>query len=190
MPRYRKTPVKAYANIALSFYRVLCTNTVHISYICITSFNPSPPFHNVGRGTLAFCTVFSSHSNCLAPILFPRGGKKGIGEWFENKRITPRTLAYWFMDDGGLLCYNKDYPRRAMVFNTQGFTLSECEILQRNINGAYNLDSWLSDDGKGPYIVIPAHRADYLRDIVSPYMCNSMLHKLRATKAKASGNRP
>ena len=97
----------------------------------------SPPFHHVQRNTLvscSFCTVFHSQYYCLAPIFFPQENKKGIGEYFISNPLTPRTLAHWFMDDGGLLSYNKDYPRRAMVFNTQAFTWDECEILRNNLN--------------------------------------------------------
>jgi hypothetical protein len=42
-----------------------------------------------------------------------------------KNEISPVSLAYWFMDDGGLLSYNKDYVRKGLVFNTQGFTLQE-----------------------------------------------------------------
>jgi len=50
--------------------------------------------------------------------------------------VVKITLAYWFMDDGGLLSYNKDYVRKGLVFNTQGFTLQE--ILSQNLNKTYN----------------------------------------------------
>ena len=150
----------------------------------------SPPFHHVERNTLAFCTVFHSQFNCLAPIFFSRGQKKNVGEYFEKNPLTPITLAYWFMDDGGLLSYNRDYPRRAMVYNTQGFTLAECEILQNNLNKEYNLDSWLKADNKNHIIVIPAHRADYLREIITPHVLKSMQHKLRVTKTVAGVQQP
>ncbi len=32
--------------------------------------------------------------------------------------------AYWIIADGGLLSYRKDWPRRGLGFNTQGFTSS------------------------------------------------------------------
>lgn len=41
------------------------------------------------------------------------------------------------MDDGGLLLYSKDYPRKGLVFNTHGFSLVEVEILSNNLNNAY-----------------------------------------------------
>jgi len=38
------------------------------------------------------------------------------------------------MDDGGLLSYNKDYVRKGLVFNTQGFTLQFLRSKNRSVN--------------------------------------------------------
>jgi len=38
-----------------------------------------------------------------------------------KNHLTPRGLAYWFMDDGGKLDYNKNSKNKEIVLNTQSF---------------------------------------------------------------------
>ena len=47
------------------------------------------------------------------------------------------------MDDGGRLSSNKDFVRKGLVLNTQGFTVDEVKVLSDNLNNAYNLKSWV-----------------------------------------------
>ena len=140
------------------------------------------PYYDAKRKTLSFSTLFVSQFNVFSPIFFEKGSKKGIATYFQNNPISSITLAYWFMDDGGLLSYNRDYPRRALVFNTQAFGEPECKILSNNINLNHDLHSWVKKDKKYFVIVIPAERADLCCEIVKPYMIDSMKHKLRLHK--------
>lgn len=131
------------------------------------------------RRNLSFSTLFHEAFNPLAKIFFGEGQRKSILSYFEKEPLSGMSLAYWFMDDGGLLSYNKDYPRRALVFNTQSFTRQECEILSQNINQGHDLQSWVKAE-KGYYIIaIPAKRSDYLRKIMESHIIDSMKHKLR-----------
>ncbi len=66
-----------------------------------------------------------------------------ISVFFRKNTISPISLAYWFMDDGGRLCYNKNYARKGLVLNTQGFTLDGVKVLSDNLNNAYNLKTWV-----------------------------------------------
>ena len=99
-------------------------------------------FLNEKRQFLSFSTLFHTDFNELAHIFVNIQGKKHIGIFFSKNPISPISLAYWFMDDGGLLSYNKDYPRRGVVLNTHGFTEDECKVLSENLNNTYNLHSW------------------------------------------------
>ena len=82
------------------------------------------------------------------------------------------------MDDGGLLSYNKDYRSDipdwqifdllptykssicmmfgmfGLVFNTQGFSFQEVEILSQNLNHSYNLTTWVKENKKKPIIAV------------------------------------
>jgi hypothetical protein len=52
-------------------------------------------------------------------------GTKVITKDFIMLHLTPRGLAYWFMDDGGKLDYNKNSKNTNVVLNTQSFTLRQ-----------------------------------------------------------------
>ncbi len=95
----------------------------------------------------------------------------------QENSISPTSLAYWLMDDGGLLSYNKDYPRRGLVLNTHGFSLEECEILSENLNRAYNLHSWCKKN-KGKHIIaLPANKWPEICTMISPDVIESMRYK-------------
>ena len=53
--------------------------------------------------------------------------------------MTPRALSYWFMDDGGKACYNKDYQRKGLVLNTQGFLKEHVDILCEGLKVRYKI---------------------------------------------------
>ena len=70
-----------------------------------------------------------------------------------KNEISPVSGAYWFMDDGGLLSYNKDYVRKGLVFNTQGCK-GETLVLSQNLNKTYNLDTWVKKNNPKPIIAV------------------------------------
>lgn len=145
-------------------------------YHCFSGYVGARPYHNKIRKTLAFCTFFNKQFNCLAPILFEKGNKKSIGTYLLREKLSVITLAYGFMDDGGLLSYNNC---RALVFNWQAFTGKECHILRDNLKQTYNLNSWCKADKPAYFIVVPARCCDYLRFLITPHIIDSMEHKLR-----------
>lgn len=137
----------------------------------------SPPYYNAQRKTYSFQTVFHEQFNRLADIFFEGGGKKKVTNYFKHHTLSACSVAYGFMDDEGLLSYNKDYPRRALVFNSQGFTRDECETLAHNLNRSFEISSWVKPDGLYYYIVVPAKDSDRLRSAMDPYIVESMKHK-------------
>lgn len=84
------------------------------------------PFYNEKRKMYSFQTLFNSRFNEFAKMFINEQGIKRVPKQFSTVKISPRTLAYWFMDDGGSNSYN---PRRGIQFNTQSFTRTEVEIL-------------------------------------------------------------
>ena len=151
-------------------------------YGCFSGYVGAKPYNNKKRKTLAFCTLFNEQFNCFSPIFFEKGNKKSIGTYFLREKLSVITLAYGFMDDGGLWSYNKDYTRRALVFNCQAFTEKECNILRDNLNRTYDLNCWCKADKSGYFIVVPAKRSDYLRSWITPHIIDSMKHKLKTEK--------
>ncbi len=140
----------------------------------------SPPFYNLKRNTYSFQTIFHLEFKLMADIFLNKefSSKKIIGEYFMKNEISPLSLAYWFMDDGGLLSYNKDYVRKGLVFNTQGFTFQEVEILSQNLNKTYNLDTWVKENKKKPIIAVSGKKYNRIRDIIYPHIITCMKYKL------------
>ena len=129
------------------------------------------------RETYSFSTLFQTDFCSLADIFINQQGKKYIGPYFLENSISPLSLAHWLMDDGGRLCYNKDYPRRAIVLNCQAFPENECEILRDNLNKAYNFSSWCKKNKGKTIVAIPASKWVEFRDLVAPHVLESMRYK-------------
>lgn len=138
----------------------------------------SPPFYNMKRKTYSFQTLFQENFKVLSDIFYTDKKKKTISSFFTENKISPVTLAYWFMDDGGLLSYNKDYRRKGLVFNTQGFSFQEVEILSQNLNHSYNLTTWVKENKKKPIIAVSGKEYINIRDIMYPHIVKCMRYKL------------
>lgn len=140
----------------------------------------SPPYFDKKRNTYSFQTVFHLNFKKLADIFLNKELKKSINIFFTEKKIQPVSLAYWFMDDGGLLSYNKDYVRKGLVFNTQGFVFNEVLILSENLNTAYNLNTWVKTNKKKPIIAVSGKEYLKIKNIILPHIIDSMKYKLPA----------
>jgi hypothetical protein len=85
--------------------------------------------------------------------------------------LTPRALAYWFMDDGSK-------KENTFVLHTQGFEKHEseklCEALKRN----YNIVSNLHKDKDYWKIYINQQSAETFKDLVKPYVIDCFAYKL------------
>lgn len=67
-----------------------------------------------------FQTISHEAFNALA-FWFLNNNVKSISADLIQNNLTPRGLAYWFMDDGGKLDYNKNSKNKSVVLNTQSF---------------------------------------------------------------------
>jgi hypothetical protein len=75
-----------------------------------------------------FQTLSHKHLTFLS-LLFKYKPKKSLDLNLLKNELTARSLAYWFMDDGGRLDYNPLTKNRSMVLNTQSFSRIETEGL-------------------------------------------------------------
>ena len=144
----------------------------------------SPPFYDMKRKTYYFQTLFQEDFKVVADIFYTDKNKKTISSYFTENKISTIaarclvTLAYWFMDDGGLLSYNKDYRRKGLVFNTQGFSFQEVETLSQNLNHSYNLTTWVKENKKKPIIAVSGKEYINIRNIMYPHIVKCMRYKL------------
>nr|YP_009729356.1 putative LAGLIDADG homing endonuclease [Caulerpa ashmeadii]QHQ73268.1 putative LAGLIDADG homing endonuclease [Caulerpa ashmeadii] len=61
--------------------------------------------------------------------------------------LTPRAIAYWFMDDGGLLASNS----KGIVFYTQAFPTKEVKRLGEYLYHQYSLETWVKFNKKNQF---------------------------------------
>jgi hypothetical protein len=134
----------------------------------------APVYFDEKRKTYSFFTLFLTDLCPLASIFINQQGKKYIGPYSLENSISPLSLAHWFMDDGGRLSYNKDYPRRAVVLNYHASLEGECKILRDNLNKAYNFESWCKKNKRRTIVAIPARKWEDFRDLVDPHVLESM----------------
>lgn len=124
-----------------------------------------------------FQTISHEAFNPLAK-LFLINNKKGIIDLLIQNHLTERGLAYWFMDDGGKLDYNKNSKNKSLVLNTQSFTDKEVELLSIGLKEKFLLDCKIRSNKSKKIIVISNNSYPLFCDLVNPYILPEMKYKL------------
>ena len=101
--------------------------------------------------------------------------------YFNNKKIIPKdiyhlldpiSLAHWICGDG-------QKRSQGLVLCTDSYSIKEVVILVNVLIIKYNLICYIRENNKNQYrIYISEKSMDKLREIVLPYMDNSMLYKI------------
>ena len=135
------------------------------------------------KGNLVINWGFQTFShkafNYLAELfLLDKGGKKGISENLVLDHLTPRGLAYWFMDDGGKLDYNKNSKNRSVVLNTHSFTDLEVEKMYDKISDKFYLLCEVRSNKNKKIIVIKDTSYPRFYQLINPYLLEEMKYKL------------
>jgi hypothetical protein len=103
---------------------------------------------------------------------------KSVPQNLILENLTPRGLAYWFMDDGGKLDYNKGSKNQSIVLNTHSFTELEVKNMTEELSLKFNLDCE-NRKNKGKDIIIIKQNSFYLfYNLISPYIIKDMKYKL------------
>ena len=115
----------------------------------------------------------------LKEELYPNGVKTVSKEWLD--KITPRGLAFWFMDDG---C-------NSGTIATNSFTLEECQLIQEWFANKWGIITTLQKQVNNGHlqhlIYIRAESRPKFYNLVYPYMIESMLYKLNNWNPQKSG---
>jgi hypothetical protein len=103
-------------------------------------------------------------------------GKKTVTQAWLDK-LTPLSLAVWYMDDGS---YNIN--RNTVDISTYSFSLNEHHLIQRYFRDKYDIETSLPLHGKGNnkhyYVYFPRDEARKFLSIVSPYVLPCMARKI------------
>lgn len=115
----------------------------------------------------------------LANLFFKQmNNKKGIAENLIIDHLSPRGLAYWWMDDGGRLDYNQNTKNKSVVLNTQSFTNLEVEMMAEQLNRKFNLLCEVRTNKTKKVIVIKDSSYLTFYSLIDKYLVNEMRYKL------------
>nr|YP_009710676.1 LAGLIDADG endonuclease type 2 [Amanita muscaria]QFZ98625.1 LAGLIDADG endonuclease type 2 [Amanita muscaria] len=115
--------------------------------------------------------------NYLADLFF-KNGKKSIPDNLILDHLTSRGLAYWFMDDGGKLDYNKNSKNKSVVLNTQSFTELEVQKMSEQLINKFDLLCEVRSNKNKKVIVIKDASYPKFYELISPYLVKEMRYKL------------
>jgi len=127
--------------------------------------------------TWVFQTFSHEAFNPLAKLFINSEGKKGISPNLIKDHLTPKGLAYWFMDDGGKLDYTSN-EGKGIVLNTQCFSEIEVNNMASELKTKFDLITWVKLNKGRSIIAISGKSYDKFLELVGPFIIESMAHKL------------
>ena len=154
---------------------------VNLVYLIFEPFVGTPPairFQNGVEHSLYFRTfrlpqLFSYYNQFYTP--------NGLGNRVRRvpqtlfNRLTPISLAFWFMDDGSKAGYG-------YVLHTESFSLSDCQYLQGLLGQNFNLRVSIWSDRRSNGIkyklYIKAASVSTFTNLIKPYIIPCMQYKL------------
>lgn len=91
-----------------------------------------------------------------------------------HRWLTPRAIAYWYMDDG-----SQEWKDRSLGvrFCTGSFTLSEIDTLTLVLKDKYLLKISTQNPVKGYRIYVSTHSYPVLKSLISCFLIPSMRYK-------------
>lgn len=124
-----------------------------------------------------FQTISHSAFNPLKD-LFLRNKYKGVVDNLIKSYLTEIGLAYWFMDDGGKLDYNKNTKNKGLVLNTHSFTKDEVENMSVELKDKFHLNTSIRLNKNKYIIVINPESYDSFIKLTDKYIIPPMRYKL------------
>jgi hypothetical protein len=110
--------------------------------------------------------------------------------------ITPKTLAYWYMGDGGVWRGGKDEHSVKITLYTNGFTLEDNEFLKEKLH-ELGIESKINIKHVTSYqkdycvlLIQKASEVTKFMDLVKPYIIPCFKYKLQYPKLVNLGNAP
>lgn len=126
------------------------------------------------KSTWYFSTISHSDFEEFYTIFYPNNKKKTLPKNVVDY-LTPRSLAYWFMDDG---TYNKSY----YSFATANFSAEEHDIIVNVLAEKFGLHCSVYKSKYNNLVVTATNASNKkFKDLVNPYVVPSMKYKLGIT---------
>lgn len=111
-----------------------------------------------------------SHKNLVfISDIFIYKPQKSLNLALIEKLLSCRSLAYWFMDDGGKLDYNPLTKNKGLVLNTQSFSKIETEGLALLLTNKFKFKTEIRSN-KGKWVIV-IHHDSYPLTALAAYSC-------------------
>jgi hypothetical protein len=128
------------------------------------------------NGSITLSWVFQTFSHgafrFYADQYYGDGGKrvpKLIHRW-----LTPRGLAYWYMDDGSM----KSVQSKGVIFNTQGFAARDVDRLVEVLQSQFGLAATPRHQKEGKQIFVSGRSFEVFQQLVEPFLIAEMRYKI------------
>ena len=96
-----------------------------------------------------------------------------------HKFLTPRALAYWFMDDGSYYSNkSKNNQQKVYYFNTQSFSYEDIKILKKALKLNFNFDTNIYKDRRYYLLYIQPQSKDDFINLIKSFILEIFDYKL------------
>ena len=113
----------------------------------------------------------------LRKLLYNKQGIKGLTEK-TLKYLTPEGLAYWYMDDGGIIAPASKERIEGLFLSTKNFSYEDHLKIKEYLKNIYNIHCSVVSHGKGRYrIKINKTNAKLFLDIIDKYKHPNLAYK-------------
>ncbi len=128
---------------------------------------------------IGFTTISHGSFRFYAHQFYDKEIKKKVVPRLIHRFLKPRSLAYWFMDDGS----TKGGKHRGLIINTQGFMRREQERLKEALKRNFDIEVMIHRDGYGRYrLYMNWNEAKKFVKLIEPYLHPSMMYKIKGAK--------
>nr|ALA63886.1 putative LAGLIDADG homing endonuclease [Lithotrichon pulchrum] len=111
-----------------------------------------------------------------------KGKRRKVVPQNIHQMLTPRALAYWFMDDGSYIFTSASKGQKSGLcccLNTQGFTYSEQKVLIKALKQTFDLDVNRVKDRNYYRLVIQTQSENAFKQLIEPFILPSLQYKLK-----------
>lgn len=112
------------------------------------------------------------------------GYKKVYKSGLITNHLTDEALAYWFMDDGGKGDFTSNEGKQIHM-HTQGFAEEGVKQMCEELNQKFELKTWPKPNKGAHLVAISGDSYEKFKELVEPYLVNSMKGKLPSERKTA-----
>lgn len=116
-----------------------------------------------------------------------KGKRRKVVPQNIHQMLTPRALAYWFMDDGSYIYTLASESQKSDVeycLNTQRFTYSEQKVLIKALKQTFDLDVNRVKDRHYYRLVIQTQSENAFKQLIEPFILPSFQYKLKKNRVQ------